>query len=130
MDGLVGLERTFQALGDQTRLRILALLSAGDVCVCHIHESLNLPQPKVSRHLAYLRRAGLVEGRKQGLWVHYRLAAASDPVQQTVQAAVRHALGHIEAVQADAARLATRQACATPAPGEAAPGCACCTPAT
>ena len=54
------------------------LLLAGEVCVCNIHDSLGLPQPKVSRHLAYLRRAGLVAARKDGLWVHYRLARLED----------------------------------------------------
>ena len=65
----------FQALGDATRLRILGLLLSGEVCVCHIHESLRIPQPKVSRHLAYLRRSGLVDTRRDGLWVFYRLTA-------------------------------------------------------
>src|SRR5207248_1507170 len=67
-------ERLFQALGDATRLRILGLLLAGEICVCDIHETLRISQPKASRHLAYLRRAGLVATRRQGLWVHYRLA--------------------------------------------------------
>jgi ArsR family transcriptional regulator len=59
------MERLFQALGDTTRLRILGLLLTGEVCVCHIHESLQVSQPKASRHLAYLRRAGSsIRGRK------------------------------------------------------------------
>ncbi len=66
----------FQALGDPTRLRILGLLLTGEVCVCHIHESLRIPQPKASRHLAYLRRSGLVDTRRDGLWVYYRLIDA------------------------------------------------------
>jgi len=66
--------RLLSVLADRTRLRILALLNAGDRCVCEIHQSLRLPQPTVSRHLAQLRRAGLVATRKDGLWVHYRLA--------------------------------------------------------
>jgi len=125
-DRLATLEQTFQALGDQTRLRILALLATGEVCVCHIHESLDLPQPKVSRHLAYLRRAGLVDARKAGLWVHYRLAEVADPVSRTVRDAVTHALWHIDAVKRDAKSLAKRQTCSVPAPGAAAPACACC----
>ena len=71
---LVSLENTFKALADQTRLRIISLLRAGEICVCDIHGSLGLPQPTVSRHLAYLRKTGLVATRKDGLWVHYRLA--------------------------------------------------------
>jgi len=126
---LAGLERIFQALGDQTRLRILALLSTGEVCVCDIHDSLALPQPKVSRHLAYLRRVGLVEARKDGLWVHYRLASLPDPVTRTVRDAVTHALWHVEAVRRDARRLSKRQPCCLPPPDAAAPPCACCRPA-
>ena len=76
--GLAHMERALQALGDPTRLRILSLLVGGEVCVCHIHEALRVPQPKASRHLAYLRRANLVEARKDGLWVHYRLANVDD----------------------------------------------------
>ena len=125
-DSLAMLERTFQALGDRTRLRILALLSTSEVCVCDIHESLDLPQPKVSRHLAYLRRAGLVDTRKDGLWVHYRLAELPDPVARTVRDAVTHALWHIDVVKRDAKHLAKRQPCCVPAPDQTAPACACC----
>ena len=64
----------FKAVADPVRLRLLNLLAAGEVCVCHLHEALDLPQSTVSRHLAYLRKRGLVVGRKEGLWVHYRLA--------------------------------------------------------
>ena len=96
----------FQALGDVTRLRILGLLLTGEVCVCHIHESLDIPQPTASRHLAYLRRAGLVEGRRDGLWVHYRLAPAlSPPVRHAVEAVV-HAARHAAEPSADGRQLA------------------------
>ena len=64
----------FKAFADPVRLRLLNLLAEGEVCVCHLHEALDLPQSTVSRHLAYLRKRGLVVGRKEGLWVHYRLA--------------------------------------------------------
>ena len=77
---LIEMEGLFKALADATRLRILGLLLAGEVCVCDIHESLKIPQSKASRHLAYLRRAGLVETRREGLWIHYRLGTFSDPV--------------------------------------------------
>jgi ArsR family transcriptional regulator len=66
----------FRALSDRTRLRILNLLQGGELCVCHIVTILNSPQPTVSRHLAYLRKAGLVVARKEGLWSHYSLAPA------------------------------------------------------
>lgn len=73
----------FRAFSDRTRLRILSMLLRGldqgraELCVCHIVEVLGVPQPKVSRHLAYLKKAGLVVGRKQGLWMYYSLAPAS-----------------------------------------------------
>jgi ArsR family transcriptional regulator len=117
----------FQALGDPTRLRILGLLLTGEVCVCHIHESLRIPQPKASRHLAYLRRAGLVDTRRDGLWVHYRLAEASDPVAATIRQVVTHALGHLDAVRRDADRLHKKTGCCLPASSET-PGFACCAP--
>jgi len=83
------LEAAFKALADGTRLRILALLGENEVCVCHIHDSLSLPQPTVSRHLAYLRHAGLVRARRDGVWMHYRLATSIDPaVQRVLDAAI------------------------------------------
>jgi len=66
----------FRAFSDRTRLRILHLLLGGELCVCHIVDVLDAPQPKISRHLAYLRRARLVTARKEGAWMHYRLAPA------------------------------------------------------
>ena len=104
---LGNLELVFKALADRTRLRIIGLLRAGEICVCNIHESLGLPQPTVSRHLAYLRRSGLVTTRKDGLWVHYRLADLPDPVMAALLSAVTHALGHAEAGERDRKRLAT-----------------------
>jgi ArsR family transcriptional regulator len=123
---LTEMERVFKALADTTRLRILGLLLTGEVCVCHIHESLRISQPKASRHLAYLRRAGLVDTRKEGLWVHYRLAASSDPILSTIQQAVTHTLRHLEAVRKDADRLEKKTGCCLPAAVEM-PGCLCCT---
>jgi len=99
---LASLETVFKALADQTRLRILALLAGGEVCVCDIHETLGIPQPKTSRHLAYLRRAGLVADRRDGLWVHYRLADPGDPVIETILAGVLHGLGHVADVKVPA----------------------------
>src|SRR5881275_1785301 len=93
---LVEMEVFFKALADATRLRILGLLLTGEVCVCHIHESLRITQPKASRHLAYLRRSGLVETRRDGLWIHYRLATLDDTVLRTLTDIVRHALSHVD----------------------------------
>ena len=67
------ISRFFRALGDETRLRIVALLSHGELCVCHFQEALGASQPNVSRHLAVLRAAGIVEDRRKGSWVYYRL---------------------------------------------------------
>jgi ArsR family transcriptional regulator len=126
-DQLGQLETLFKALGDVTRLRILRLLMAGEVCVCHIHEALKIPQSKASRHLAYLRRTGLVSTRREGLWIHYRLAAPADPVVATIQDATTHVLGHVESLRKDAARLEQRTGCCVPATGSSA--LACCAPA-
>ena len=63
----------FRALADETRLRIVALLSHGELCVCHIQQALNRSQPTVSRQLGVLRAAGIVADRRDGTWVHYRL---------------------------------------------------------
>jgi ArsR family transcriptional regulator, arsenate/arsenite/antimonite-responsive transcriptional repressor len=71
--------RLFKALGDETRLRVVALLSHGELCVCHLQEALGLSQSNVSRHLGVLRAAGVVEDRRDGSWVYYRLVAQPDP---------------------------------------------------
>jgi ArsR family transcriptional regulator len=70
--------RFFRALGDETRLRIIALLSHGELCVCHLEAALGLSQPNISRHLAVLRAAGIVDDRREGNWVHYRLLEQKD----------------------------------------------------
>ena len=123
------MESLFKALGDATRLRILGLLLAGEVCVCDIHETLKISQPKASRHLAYLRRAGLVATRREGLWIHYRMGDTSDPVLSAISDAVRHALTHVDSVQRDGERLKKRTGCCVPSPGEIA-GVSCCGPVT
>jgi ArsR family transcriptional regulator len=120
-------ERLFQALGDATRLRILGLLLTGEVCVCDIHESLGISQPKASRHLAYLRRAGLVTARREGLWMHYRLAETRDPLVDTIRQAVTHALAHVESVREDADRLHRKTGCCLP-PVVGSPVLSCCAP--
>ena len=68
----------FAALSDQTRLRLLNLMDGREVCVCYFVEILEQSQPKISRHLAYLRRAGVVAGRREGKWVHYRIETPID----------------------------------------------------
>ena len=124
---LIQMEALFKALADATRLRILGLLLSGEVCVCDIHESLKIPQPKASRHLAYLRRTGLVETRREGLWIHYRLGSLADPVLAAITEAVRHALTHIDAVQRDGERLHKKTGCCVPSPGDVV-SVSCCAP--
>lgn len=113
---IVDLEAVLKVLGDRTRLRILGLLLHGETCVCDLHETLKVPQPKVSRHLAVLRNAGLVETRRQGLWVHYRLAELTDSRLALVADSVRQVLAQLDAVQRDAARLQQRGSSCTPVP--------------
>ena len=102
LDALTGV---YAALADPTRLRILSLLGGGEICVCHIHASLDVPQPTASRHLAYLRRAGLVAARREGVWMHYRLAPIPNAVIRSVVNAALHALTHTAGADADARRL-------------------------
>lgn len=109
------MEQLFQALGDATRLRILGLLLTGEVCVCDIHDTLKISQPKASRHLAYLRRAGLVSARRDGAWMHYSIAELPDPLIDAIRQAVVHTLTHVESVRRDADRLAKRTGCCLPA---------------
>jgi ArsR family transcriptional regulator len=99
------LVRVYKALADDTRLRILSLLKDGEVCVCHIHGGLRLPQPTISRHLAYLRRTGLVTARRDGVWMHYRLAPQASPIVQEVIDAALHALSHAAVTESDAKHL-------------------------
>ena len=102
---LESLTAVYGALSDATRLRILSLLKDGEVCVCHLHASLGVPQPTVSRHLAYLPRAGPVRARRDGIWMHYSLARPSDPVAAAIVDAALHALTHSEVATRDQLRL-------------------------
>jgi ArsR family transcriptional regulator, arsenate/arsenite/antimonite-responsive transcriptional repressor len=71
--GMRDLSLFFAALADENRLRLLYLMKEGEICVCYLQGVLQTNQPKISRHLAYLKRAGLVEARREGKWMHYRL---------------------------------------------------------
>ena len=95
------LENLFKALADKTRLRILALLGNNEVCVCHIHDSLGLPQPTVSRHLAYLRKSGLVAARRDGVWMHYQVSRSLNPVMRGIVSAAVDALEQLRATTQD-----------------------------
>ena len=126
-DQLRQVEDVFKALADATRLRILRLLMAGEVCVCDIHAALRIPQAKASRHLAYLRRVGLVTTRREGLWVHYSLATSRDPIVAAIRETTTHVLGHVDALKKDAERLEKSTGCCVPAPGKSRLAC-CATP--
>ncbi len=125
---LTTLEHAFQAFADPTRLRILGVLAAGEVCVSNIHECLGIPQPTASRHLAYLRKKGLVNTRNDGLWVYYTLAPLEDAVMRVLMAAVTHCLCHCEVVTKDRRRLEAATGCCTP--GVARANLECCAPSS
>ncbi len=95
----------FRAFADATRLRILNLLLDREVCVCDMCTVLDEVQPKVSRHLAYLRRAGLVTVRTQGKWKYYALAEHSEGIEQTLLECVRTCLRPVDVLQVDLERL-------------------------
>jgi ArsR family transcriptional regulator len=99
------MELLFKALGDRTRLRLLNLMGAGEVCVCFFVEVLGTNQPKISRHLAYLRRAGVVAARREGKWMHYRIRTPEDPRAARVFAEVLAWLGEDRELQRDRARM-------------------------
>jgi ArsR family transcriptional regulator len=86
-----GLDLLFRALADPTRLRLLNLIADREICVCYLVEILRMSQPKVSRHLAYLRRAGIVASRREGKWMHYRLAMPNDEIAANI---LRETLRH------------------------------------
>ncbi len=106
------MERFFQALADKTRLRLLNLMGDQELCVCYFVEILGGPQPKISRHLAYLRNAGIVSARREGKWMHYRIVmpphiGATQILRQTLDW-----LKEDKAMQADRTRLS--KACCAP----------------
>ncbi len=103
--------RALKALADPTRVRILGLLAGGQVCVCHLHDALAIPQPTASRHLAYLRKAGLVDSRREGTWMYYTLAAQPDAALGTLVNAVTHCAGHADTVARDRKRLEIATGC-------------------
>jgi len=96
----------FRAFSDRTRLRILRVLLGGELCVGDIVDALGAPQPRVSRHLAYLRKAELVLVRKSGLWSHYSLAPAKTPFHRKLLECLAKCFGEVPELQADNARAA------------------------
>jgi len=122
MDSEVAL---LKALAEPTRLRLAALLALnGETCVCELAKALAAPQFRVSRHLGIMRGCGLVEARREGTWMHYRLAAASTRFQECLQTCFRDCLGDHETVQQDLGRLAAG-CCPSPEDQSTGSGRAC-----
>ncbi|MEO5929579.1 MAG: metalloregulator ArsR/SmtB family transcription factor [Candidatus Kapaibacterium sp.] len=118
----INLEVLFSALADRTRLRLLNLMNNGEVCVCFFVEILQTNQPKISRHLAYLRRAGIVGARRDGKWIHYRIVEPADPSAAHILGEVRQWLARDPQMEKDRGRL-VKVCCAPklPTPLEGAP---------
>jgi len=95
----------FRAFSDRTRLRLLNMLGTGETCVCDLVEVLDVPQPKVSRHLAYLRRAGLVTARREALWMHYRLTRATSEFHRSLLNCLKCCFRSVPELEKDIERL-------------------------
>ena len=100
-----GIALLFKALADQTRLRLINLIADDEICVCFFVEVLKTNQPKISRHLAYLKRAGVVAARREGKWIHYRLVEPADPHAARIFREVRLWLDNNPAMVSDRTRL-------------------------
>ncbi|MDX6559321.1 MAG: ArsR family transcriptional regulator, arsenate/arsenite/antimonite-responsive transcriptional [Blastocatellia bacterium] len=106
------IEFLFKALADRTRLRLIGLIGDSEVCVCFLVVILKISQPKISRHLAYLRRAGMVTARREGKWMHYRLTEPPDEHAARIFREVRAALSEHPELQRDREKL--MQVCCAP----------------
>ena len=102
---ITDMELLFSALADRTRLRLLNLMGDDEICVCFFVETLKTNQPKISRHLAYLRRAGVVEARREGKWMHYRIVEPADERAARVFREVRAWLAEDQEMRRDRERL-------------------------
>jgi ArsR family transcriptional regulator len=99
-----GADAKFRAFSDPTRLRILHLLQSGELCVGDLVKIIRVPQPTASRHLAYLRRAGLVITRKEGVWTYYALAEAENSFHQKLIECLAHCFNEVRELASDATR--------------------------
>lgn len=107
--GVRSLTKLFRALGDETRLRIVALLAHGELCVCHLERALDLSQPNVSRQLGVLRAAGIVDARRDGPWMYYSLAPQEHQSVQAILDRLVALFGAERTIRADHAKL--RKSC-------------------
>jgi ArsR family transcriptional regulator len=103
--GKYPLELLFRALADATRLRLINLMAEQEICVCYFVEVIDAPQPKISRHLAYLRKAGIVAARREGKWMHYRLVMPNDSHAAAVLKTTLDSLKQDRELQRDLRRL-------------------------
>jgi ArsR family transcriptional regulator len=103
----------FRALADRTRLRLLNLMGEDEVCVCYFVEILRTPQPTISRHLAYLRRAGIVGARREGKWMHYRIVTPSDRRGAELLRHIRESVANDDTMKRERSQLVTL-CCGTP----------------
>jgi len=102
----------FKAFAEPVRLRLLALLSEGrEVCVCHLHEALELPQPTVSRHLAYLRSSGWVVARREGRWTYYKIARPTSNLHRHLIFCIETCVSDVEELRRDRERLDALASC-------------------
>ncbi len=104
-NGKFSMDKLLRALADRTRLRLLNLLGEDEVCVCFFVEILGESQPKISRHLAYLRRAGIVASRREGKWIHYRIVNPPNPHAVRILSEVRACLAEDKGMQRERERL-------------------------
>ncbi|MFN2501283.1 MAG: ArsR/SmtB family transcription factor [Pyrinomonadaceae bacterium] len=95
------LEEFFAALADRTRLRLLNLMRNGEVCVCFFADTLGTNNPKISRHLSYLKKVGLVQGRREGKWIHYSIRMPDDPAAALLLQSLLNTLDKDEQMKAD-----------------------------
>jgi ArsR family transcriptional regulator, arsenate/arsenite/antimonite-responsive transcriptional repressor len=105
----VPVDRLFRAFSDRTRLRILHLLQPGEMCVCDLVKTLRVPQPTASRHLGYLKRAGLVDVRKQGSWNYYSLAKPRTPFQAKLLECLASCFSDVPELAHDSARAGRKK---------------------
>lgn len=110
------LDVLFRALADPIRLRLVSLIAGREICVCFLVEILGMSQPKISRHLAYLRRAGLVAARSEGKWVHYRLVEPTDETAAGILRTTVRRLRERPQMHRDEARLGAAACCAPGTP--------------
>jgi ArsR family transcriptional regulator len=95
----------FRALGDETRLRIVSLLTQGELCVCDLMDVLEEPQSKISRHLSYLKHSGLTYSKRVGVWMHYGLREAKDKPSDHIIRFLREKLPPLPQCRKDIDRL-------------------------